>query len=300
MKSFFKILVLSIGIVQFNAQQFSGTNNTTADIFRSGRTAIGYSSTPSYGTNQRFLVNGITRLDNTSSLNQPRLLIGTGDLSINEPNINYWLRTQGGILVQPDHTWANGSNIMVRRIEPNIGGGFIQMAVAATDYGYSNNSLRGDLILRAHSWGGLSKNLIITNESNGEIKFSTKPLNFASNLVQMTITNEGNVGIGKENPTDKLEVNGIIHAKEVRVDVQGWPDYVFEKDYQLLTIEEVEKNIKEKGHLPNVPSATEIEANGLKLAEMNVKLMEKVEELTLYIIELNHRVKELESNLKKE
>ncbi|SFC66629.1 hypothetical protein SAMN04487891_1203 [Flagellimonas taeanensis] len=105
-------------------------------------------------------------------------------------------------------------------------------------------------------------------------------------LIPMTITTDGNIGINTTLPDAKLAVNGNIHAKEVKVDLVGWPDYVFKKGYDLPTLEEVEMHIKEKGHLINIPSAKEVEENGIELGEMNMKLLEKIEELTLYIIEL--------------
>ncbi|MDC6390952.1 malectin [Maribacter sp. PR1] len=99
--------------------------------------------------------------------------------------------------------------------------------------------------------------------------------------------NQGNIGIGITNPgTDKLAVNGNIRAKEVKVETANWPDYVFEKDYPLLSLIEIQKFIEQHGHLPNVPSAKEIESNGQNLGEVNRLLLEKVEELTLYSIKL--------------
>ena len=98
------------------------------------------------------------------------------------------------------------------------------------------------------------------------------------------VNNNGNVGIGTTKPTHKLAVNGIIRAKEVIVET-GWSDYVFEEDYVLAPLSEVEAHIEENGHLPGIPSASEIEANGAKLSELVTLQMAKIEELTLYLIE---------------
>jgi hypothetical protein len=96
----------------------------------------------------------------------------------------------------------------------------------------------------------------------------------------------GNVGIGTSTPAEKLSVNGKIRAQEIKVEAAGWPDYVFSKDYQLPTLQETEKHIKQKGHLPEIPSAEEVKANGVDLGDMNAKLLKKIEELTLHLIEL--------------
>jgi hypothetical protein len=97
----------------------------------------------------------------------------------------------------------------------------------------------------------------------------------------------GKVGIGTTNPGDyELAVNGEIRSKEVKVETANWPDYVFTKNYKLPTLDEVQKHIEQNGHLMNIPSAKEAEANGVELGEMNRLLLEKLEELTLYIIQL--------------
>jgi len=101
----------------------------------------------------------------------------------------------------------------------------------------------------------------------------------------MTMLANGNLGIGTTNPGSyKLAVNGNIRAKEIKVET-GWADYVFKDNYDLPTLEQVEKYIKENGHLINIPSAKEVAENGVQLGEMNKLLLEKIEELTLYTLQ---------------
>lgn len=93
--------------------------------------------------------------------------------------------------------------------------------------------------------------------------------------------------------------NGNVKATEVRVKVPIFPDYVFEKDYNLLPLSEVEKYIKINKHLPNIPSSEVVVKDGLALGDMQVKQMEKIEELYLYIIKLEKRITELEKETAK-
>ena len=107
---------------------------------------------------------------------------------------------------------------------------------------------------------------------------------------KMRIDGNGNVGIGTTTPAEKLSVNGKIRAKEVKVETANWPDYVFEPSYLLPDLKTTEQFIKENKHLPEIPSAEEVKANGINLGEINAKLLKKVEELTLYLIEQNRRL----------
>lgn len=94
----------------------------------------------------------------------------------------------------------------------------------------------------------------------------------------------------------KLAVDGKIIAEEIKVKLsQDWPDYVFAPEYEKPTLEDLEESIETIGHLPNMPSAEEVEANGYLLGEMDVKLLEKIEELTLYVIDLNKEMKEVKA-----
>ncbi|WP_369014647.1 hypothetical protein [Flavobacterium anhuiense] len=113
----------------------------------------------------------------------------------------------------------------------------------------------------------------------------------------------GNFGVGTTNPTSKLTVAGNIASREVKVTVDAGADFVFEKDYNLPSLESVDKFIKENKHLPEIASAEEMKKDGINLSEMNIKLLQKIEELTLYIIEQerknNDQSKQIEE-LKKE
>lgn len=106
----------------------------------------------------------------------------------------------------------------------------------------------------------------------------------------LTVTGGGYVGIGTINPQEMLTVNGTIKAREVKVDGGVWPDYVFEKGYEKPSLTEVEKFIQDYGHLPGIPSREQVNKEGVNLAEMNRKLLQKVEEITLLLIE-NEKVR---------
>ncbi len=116
----------------------------------------------------------------------------------------------------------------------------------------------------------------------------------------MSINATQNVGIGTTTPDAKLTVKGTIHAEEVKVDLNvPGPDYVFEADYPLQTLEETRAYIEKNKHLPGIPSSAEMQQNGVNLLEMNMKLLEKVEELTLHLIEMKEEIQQLKQNQRK-
>ena len=122
---------------------------------------------------------------------------------------------------------------------------------------------------------------------------NTNPGNY-----KLFLADNGNVGIGTRTPLAKLTVDGNICAKEVRVSLSGspcWPDYVFAKDYDLMKISDLKQYIQTNSHLPGIPSATDVEENGVELGATTELLLQKIEEMTLYIIQLEERIQQLEN-----
>lgn len=132
-------------------------------------------------------------------------------------------------------------------------------------------------------WGNFSSNQV---KLNGKVGIGIGTANFP--------TSAGSIDVSAYN----LVVSGGILTEEVRVNLQnGWADYVFDTDYKLPSLNDVEQFIKNKGHLPNMPSASEVEENGIELGEIAVKQQEKIEELTLYTINQEKKIDELSSQI---
>jgi hypothetical protein len=108
----------------------------------------------------------------------------------------------------------------------------------------------------------------------------------------------GNVGIGTAPSADhKLAVNGLIKGKGIRVTMDGWADYVFEDGYALMPLPEVERFVQQNRHLPGIPSAKDVTSGDVDLGEMQRRLMQKIEELTLHIISLEKENRQLKERM---
>ena len=224
--------------------------------------------------------------------------------------------------------YGNGSNFIAANLIPSLSsvGNFIAGWKDATEMGSSRciviwlkgggttYNYQSNYTVNPTVYDG-AQNALPYNEDNGPAhNFKTTVEEYATTTGTYQNRNAyfaANVGIGTTAPDEKLTVKGKIHTQEVRVDMSGplVPDYVFSEDYKLKSLQEVEDYIKENKHLPEIPSAQEIEKNGLMLAEMNMNLLKKIEELTLYIIEMkkenvnqneiqNEKILSLENKLK--
>lgn len=150
--------------------------------------------------------------------------------------------------------------------------------------------------LKLNIWEGTVKAIDLVNPGNQISNFTvyqngkTEIKSYDENPLDII-----NPATGKSN--FRVKNSGVVFSREVNVQLADYPDYVFSKNYSLMSIEEVEKYITINKHLPNVPSAKEIEANGANLGELNKIQMEKIEELTLYIIEMKKEIEALKKQV---
>lgn len=139
--------------------------------------------------------------------------------------------------------------------------------------------------------------------SNLSVTYKGDIIADGSMMVNKNMGVNGKVGIGVVYPSVALDVNGAIRSKEVKIEATGWSDFVFNEDYELSTLPEVESFIRKHKHLPDMPSEKQVIEEGVNVVEMQAKLLQKIEELTLYIIDLkkeNDSIKKELKELKKE
>lgn len=234
----FTLALTLMGSSLMFAQQWTGTNNTTSNISRTGKVTIGSAFS---GSTHMLSLQGTMGISGSPS---------------QEPYVTFY---------------TNNSP---------------QFVIGTKGYVYSNN---GQTVISSAFY--LGQNNILTG----------------SHMPRLTIVGE-KIGIGTENMfctdcTDyRLFVKDGIRTEKIKVDIaanNGWADYVFEPDYNLMPLTQVEQFIKQNGHLPEVPTTAEAIENGIELKEMNILLLKKVEELTLYSIELQKRIEALESKTTK-
>jgi len=164
----------------------------------------------------------------------------------------------------------------------------------------------GGLHIYSNSYTGKTTNSLVFGSNSGDISSMFKITNHGAYKYSMSIGSywgdtkgvdvpgiltlkNNRVGILSQNPAYALDVYGTIRTKELIVDMKGAPDYVFKSGYNLRSIKDVDRFIKKNEHLPDMPSAREFEESGVAQSEMNKKLLQKIEELTLYVIKINQK-----------
>ena len=259
-----------------------GYNSLANNTVGSGNTAIGINSIIKSASGNYNVALGLNAL-NGFNIGEWNVALGTSAIASGNLNGNRNIAIGGSSL---RYINSGNSNIIIGT-----------EAFRAITSG-SNNISIGDSNARYITSG--SNNIYIGNSISPINSQPNNELNIGNWIYGM----DGKISIGGKSTftcsdcTDySLFVKNGIKAEKVKVDIasaNGWADYVFKKDYQLQTLEEVEKHITNKGHLPNVPSAEEVAKNGINVAEMDAKLLEKIEELTLYSIEQNKQIKKLQ------
>jgi hypothetical protein len=280
-----KALKLSIGLFIIGSSSFaqwSGSTTIDGDIYRNGGIGIG---TNLY--NGHITLGGMgTHLSIGRSSFPNQVILATG-----------WLGGYG------DYT-----EIRVPGTEPNnvallrmLHNGSVGIGTT-TPTGHLSFGAMGNHLTIGNP--GFANQVILAtgwNSTNGDYTDLRVPGEAANNAL-LRIQKNGNVGIGTDNPGSfKLAVEGKIVAREIQVTLQSpFPDYVFASEYKLRSLFSLENYISKNKHLPGIPSAAEVEKEGgIQLGDMNVKLLEKIEELTLYVIELNKKNEEINKKVEK-
>jgi hypothetical protein len=263
-------------LVEGNVGIGTASPDAKFEVFE-GNIKIGDNSNTGYGIS--FERNGVS-IANINTVNA-RLNIQAqtnGDIELRDDDTNIFLYGKDGGNV------GIGTNNPLQKL--HISGNFLFENNTELRWKDSGGTQRTVLELDANN------DLYLGKSGAGSLVF----VNGSSYSEKMRIDPNGSVGIGTTTiPNNyKLAVAGKIIAEEVKVQLQSaWPDYVFKKTYKLPTLKEVEKHIKEKGHLPNIPSAKQVAENGIELGIMNKKLLEKIEELTLYTLQQEKKISEL-------
>ncbi len=235
-------------------------------------------------THQFFMI-AVLVCTTTLSFAQDLISGGTNSWIFHTPDAND--RTELVITPKNDNKWdwSRQSNFY------NVAGNSNKISFA-TRARLKSASIHGGLWLDKNN-----KGLVGTHHGKNSIGFYTKGGGWSLILNR----NSGQVGIGTfDIPEDyKLAVNGTMIIEEIHLQQkEEWPDYVFNNNYELLTLPELEDYISKNGHLPNIPSAQEVlQNNGFKASNMIKKLLEKVEELTLYTIQQQKLIEQQQTQM---
>ncbi|MCC4230973.1 tail fiber protein [Zunongwangia profunda] len=307
------VITILIFILNFSVDCFAQNWNTTSNNYTTGKVGIGTQQLGISGTSINNLVVG--NADNSEGIvinakEDKDAILAFGKNYSLEARFIYsnlyskleFYRPETGYLFSLTGNGNLGLGVRSPTTKLEINGGFLfhKNSGGFLNFGMDQRSdfiqnLDGAYIYSGSGPSGKmpAGTLVIQSRSNQNrnILFVTG----SSPEERMRITGTGNVGIGTLNPDEKLTVNGSIHTQEVRVDVDGFsvPDFVFKEGFDLMALQKLKEYIEQNHHLPNIPSASELENKGMNLKQMNLLLLQKIEELTLYVLSLQEQVDHL-------
>ena len=275
-----------IVLADYSSQDYTGGAHFTSDVIPNGAfTKLKYTIYSTYGTDNRLGLSEMFFIHPEAMTPYQGLLASESDITWKKGTSNTYFNT-GNVGIGTS-TPSSLLHINGKGGEPSEN---IEDIQNKASFILSSTSMAPEgLYTLTKLYAGIASQYTWFQAYNGHT--TGAPKNIALN------PKGGNVGIGTTTiPTDyKLAVAGKTITEEVKVQLQSnWPDYVFTKEYQLPTLKEVAQHINNKGHLQNIPSAKEVKDNGgIELGEMNRKLLEKIEELTLYTIQQQREIDEL-------
>jgi len=253
---------------------FGNISPNAGEVFRADKSNAGYyiadfknTSTSGYGIRiwNGNDANDAFRISNAAGTSDVIRMFGNGNA-----NFNGNISVQNNIIIGTDGTYGSGYSVI----------------------GFGGNTNGYNRVFGRNN--GTDDGLFLASATGRGVFFRPN----GSNVDAMVVAANYNVGIGTSSPTEKLSVNGNIRAKKLIISQTGWPDYVFSKSYKLKALSEVDQFIKTNNHLPDMPSAKEVENKGLDVGKAQVLLLKKIEEMTLYIIDLERRMAAMEQKQK--
>jgi len=290
------------------------TTNPLADLQVEGSVSIGYSTHTPPGM-AGLIVNGpvgigtfapTVPLEVVGKIKTTELQLAAGYMNgyilqsdqygnaiwVNPTSVNTGIWLQNGNNVTVDNTKKIGIGTQTPAEALDLKGNLLcsgNIKGGRTDWQafkiFANSSeTDGSYILLSNNSSQAGSIKLYTTGTEGRIEFHNQ------NMQVMSIRADNNVYFGNPDVSTNLYVNGEITSSLVRVNTQSWWDCVFKDDYRLMPLAEVETFIKENQHLPDIPSEATIKASGIDVAQMNALLLKKIEELTLYVIELEKKI----------